>query len=641
MKKIYPSYKLILSRYLLSLLCIYLTQLAFYFLNSSLFQIESVSAFFDILFGCTRYALSSISVYLAPYLLLTLLPIPWKYNKIYRKASDVLYYLANIFMMVVNLVDCGYYRFTFKRLTADITRYLGVGGDFKELIPQFLRDYWQIVIIFVVLLIGFIFVDKLIRRKFKQESLQCSKRWYVIQCSVFVVAVPLLIIAQRGGLQTRPLNLMHASMHASTQNTALVLNTPFTLYRTFGKPTLERKEFFSSDELAKIYNPINTPLKNTWADSLFVSPLEVGKTNIVIIILESFSAEYLNTYNKTGKSYTPFLDSLASKSIVFQGMSNGKKSIDGIPAVLSSLPIMMEESYLTSCYGGNKLGSIASDLAKHGYATAFFHGGYNGTMNFDNYTKKIGFEYYYGKNEYNNDADYDGNWGIYDEPFLQYVVKQMDTISKPFVSALFTLSSHHPYSIPKQHIGRFPKGSMIVHETVGYTDYALKRFFEQAAKTEWYENTLFVITADHSALTSQKEFKTQLGLFKIPMIVFHPGLKQGVISDRIMQQIDVYPTIADLIHLEDDIFCFGHSAFSSEHDFYIYYTNGEYLLLSDGYLSKYKDGYPIELYDTKKDEGLKQDIAGQDKERAKKHQRLTEAIIQQYNGNIISNSTHP
>ena len=322
-------------------------------------------------------------------------------------------------------------------------------------------------------------------------------------------------------------------------------------------------------------------------------------------------------------------------------MSNGKKSIDGIPAVLSSLPIMMEESYLTSCYGENKLGSIASDLAKHGYATAFFHGGYNGTMNFDNYTKKIGFEHYYGKNEYNNDADYDGNWGIYDEPFLQYVVKQMDTISKPFVSALFTLSSHHPYSIPEQHIGRFPKGSMIVHETVGYTDYALKRFFEQASKTKWYDNTLFIITSDHSALTSQKEFKTQLGLFKIPMIVFHPQLTQGVVSDRIMQQIDVYPTIADLIHLEDRIFCFGHSAFSSEYDFYIYYTNGEYLLLSDGYLSKYKEGYPIELYDTKTDEGLKLDIAGKNKERANKHQRLTEAIIQQYNNNIISNSTQP
>ncbi len=646
MKNILSSYRLVLCRYLLSLLCIYITQLAFYFLNSSLFQIDGFWGFFNIFIGCSRYALSSLSVFLAPYLLLCLLPIPIKSNKIYTIASDVLYYLSTVFMVAVNLVDCGYYRFSFKRLTSDITRYLGVGGDFKELIPQFLRDYWQIVLIFIVLMICFIVADRLLRRKFEPkrysgEKTIFSKKWFITQSCVFIVIVPLLIIAQRGGLQTRPLTLMHASMYTSTQNTALVLNTPFTLYRTFGKPALEKKEFFSAEELNNIYTPHTKPQQSIWADSLFVSPLQVGKTNVVIIILESFSAEYLNTYNPSGVSYTPFLDSLAKKSIVFQGISNGKKSIDGVPAILSSLPIMMEESYLTSCYGENSLGTIASDLAKHNYTTAFFHGGYNGTMNFDNYTKKIGFKHYYGKDEYNNNKDYDGNWGIYDEPFLQYMVKQLDTLSKPFATALFTLSSHHPYSIPEQHIGRFPKGSMIVHETVAYTDYALKRFFEEAAKTEWFDNTLFLITADHSALTSQSEFKTQLGIFKIPMIIFHNGLKSNYNSDRIMQQIDIYPTIADLLHLEDNIFCFGQSAFSPKDGFYIYYSNGEYLLLKDNYLSKYKEGYSIELYDVANDQGLKHNIANQNKERATIHQRFTEAIIQQYNNNIISNSTHP
>ena len=145
---------------------------------------------------------------------------------------------------------------------------------------------------------------------------------------------------------------------------------------------------------------------------------------------------------------------------------------------------MMEESYLTSTYGENKLSSIASSLVSKGYSSAFFHGGYNGTMNFDNYTKKVGYRHYYGKNQYNDDRDYDGNWGIYDEPFLQYTVKQLDTISKPFVATVFTLSSHHPYKIPEQHKGSFPKGTMIVHETVGYTDYALKRFFESASKSD-------------------------------------------------------------------------------------------------------------------------------------------------------------
>ena len=360
MKNIPASYKLLIGRYLLSLLFLYLTQTAFYLLNANLFQIDSFGSFFKIFLGCTRYALSSLSVFLAPYLLLCLLPVPVKSKKIYRYAEDIFFYAGNIFMMAVNLIDTGYYRFTFKRLTADITRYLGVGGDFKELIPQFLRDYWQIVVIFIVLLSAFIFADKFLRRRNKDEQKTFTRKSFLTQSMVLIIIVPLLVIAQRGGLQTRPLNLMHASRYASTQNTALVLNTPFTLYRTFGKPTLEKKQFFSQDEANKIYNPHIKPQESIWADELFTTPLQVGKTNIVVIILESFSAEYLKTYNTNGISYTPFLDSLAKQSIVFQGLSNGKKSIDGIPAVLSSLPLMMEESYLTSCYGENELGSIAS-----------------------------------------------------------------------------------------------------------------------------------------------------------------------------------------------------------------------------------------------------------------------------------------
>lgn len=640
MRNIPPSYRLLIERYLLSLLFLYLTQVVFYLLNANLFQIDGFAASLKIFLGCTRYALSSLSVFLAPYLLLCLLPVPIKATKAYTYAENIFFYLGNIFMMVVNLVDTGYYRFTFKRLTADITRYLGVGGDFKELIPQFLRDYWQIVVIFIVLLTAFILTDKLLRKRNEVKRNTFSKKTFLLQSITFLVAIPLLVIAQRGGLQTRPLNLMHASQYANTQNTALVLNTPFTLYRTLGKPTLEKKQFFSQNEADKIYSPHSVPQQNIWADSLFSTPLQVGKTNVVVIILESFSAEYLKTYNTKGTGYTPFLDSLAKQSIVFQGLSNGKKSIDGIPAILSSLPLMMEESYLTSCYGDNELGSIGSLFASHGYSTAFFHGGYNGTMNFDNYTRKVGFKYYYGKNEYNNDKDYDGNWGIYDEPFLQYMVKQLDTLQKPFASALFTLSSHHPYSIPQQHKGRFPKGSMIVHETVGYTDYALKRFFEEASQKDWFANTLFIITADHSALTSQEEFKTQLGLFRIPMIIYHPAIKTPVVSKQIMQQIDIYPTIADLLHLKDDVFCFGRSAFSPLPHYYIYYTNGEYLLLMGDYLSKYKEDFPIELYNVKQDPHLQNDLSAKEPALAKKHKKFTEAIIQQYNNSIIANKTH-
>lgn len=641
MAKKSTHYKQIAYKYFVSLACIYITQLFFYIFNRSLFEIDGAKECFNIFIGCTRYALSSISIFLLPYLLLNLLPLVNQWHKKWFKiTSNTLYLLANIFMMAVNLIDAGYYRFSFKRLTADITRYLGVGGDFNELIPQFLRDYWHIATVFICLLVVLFVVNSLINKKQKPHKEKFSLSLVLKRGIVLIIAIPLLILVQKGGSFSTPLGLMHASQYTTTQNTALVLNTPFTLYRTFGKPSLERKDFYSQSELDKIYSPITSFETHNWGDTLFTSPLEIGKTNVCVIILESFSAEYLKTYNGSQVSYAPFLDSLAQHSLVFQGISNGKKSIDGIPAVISSLPIMMEESYLTSVYGNNEIGSIASTLKKQNYTTVFFHGGYNGTMGFDNFTRKVGYDYYYGMNEYNNDKDYDGNWGIFDEPFLQYCVKQMDTLTKPFHAAFFTLSSHHPYTMPEEHKNKFSKGTLIVHETVSYTDYALRRFFNEASKCDWFENTLFIITSDHSGLTEGKDFKTQLGLFKIPMIVYHPKMKQNIISKQFVQQIDVYPTVIDLLNIENEkIFTFGRSPFSEKDKYYIYYSNGEYLLMIGNYLSKYKQDDSIELFDVEKDKGLKNNIANEQKQITQKHLKFTQAFIQQYNNTIIENKT--
>jgi phosphoglycerol transferase MdoB-like AlkP superfamily enzyme len=327
--------------------------------------------------------------------------------------------------------------------------------------------------------------------------------------------------------------------------------------------------------------------------------------------------------------------------MVFQGLANGKKSIDGIPAVVSSLPLLMEESYITAKYGEDNLGSIASVLKNKGYSTAFFHGGYNGSMNFNVFTKQVGYDYYYGKNEYSNNRDYDGNWGIFDEPFLQYMIKQIDTLKAPFFSTVFTISSHHPYTIPAQHKGKFPKGTMVVHETVGYADYALQKFFEAASKKPWFKNTLFVITADHSSLTQTKSFHTQMGLFRIPVIFYCANLKHGFESPDLAQQIDIMPTIMDLLHYDKPIFSFGRSVFDPKTRFYIYYLNEEYMLTIGNYTSKYREGYPLELYYLPTDEGLKEDISKQKPQISLLHENTTKAIIQQYNNRLINNQLLP
>lgn len=627
---------------MLAILMLVLTQVVFYLINSSLFNVDSLHALMEIKLGFFRYALATTSLYLLPYLLMMLLPITAKQNKYYRLTANFFYVAATEFVMLVSCVDMGYYRFTFKRMTSDIVRYLGIGGDFGELIPQFIRDYWLIVLVFVLLNAVFILLLRWIHRRNRTEEMFYSKKWIIKQSLVAVIVAGCLFLSIRGGFQVRPLNLMQASLYASTQNSALVLNTPFTLYRTFGKEGVEPQNYFDEKTLQTFFSPIYTPQSQTWADTLFTKKPQLGKTNVVLIILESFSAEYFGVYNKgISPSYTPFLDSLARNSIVFQGMANSKKSIDGIPSVIASLPLLMEESYITSKYGENSLGSIASMVDGFGYTTAFFHGGYNGSMNFNVFSKKVGFENYFGMNEYNNKKDYDGNWGIYDEPFLQYMCGKLSTFKQPFLASVFTLSSHHPWKIPPQHKNRFPKGTMIVHETVGYVDYALKRFFESAQKTDWFNNTIFIITTDHSSQTQTKEYRTQMGFFKIPIIIYSPLLKHGVVTNERLQQIDILPTLADLLKVPQKVFSFGRSAFSTKPNYYIYYLNEEYMLTIGDYMSKYRQGYPTELYNIEKDPLLEHNIASENPYITAFHRNMTQAIIQQYNNRLIKNRLTP
>lgn len=619
----------VILKFLLILGLLIITQIAMYLLNLNIFSIDGISDVFSIFLGAIRFGIASIVVFLSPFLLLSLLPIPIRQNKYYRKLYNFFYVLGANIILILNCIDLAYYKFTYKRIAYDFFNYLGVGGDFKELIPQFARDYWHIVLIFIVLNIILDYFRKLIDKKYTSELIVANTKWFVKNSVFSIILIGLFFIGQRGGLQLRPLSIVHSNYYTSTQNTPLVLNTPFTLYRTWGKIGLEQKKYFNNqEEINSYFNPIIAPTSKP--DSLFTTPLEVGKTNVIVIILESFSEEYMN-------GYTPFLSSLAQKSIVFNGYANAKRSIDGVPAILSSLLPLSEESFITSQYGSNNLSSFASLLKPFNYKSSFFHGGYNGSMGFDAFTRNVGYEDYYGRREYNNDKDYDGNWGIFDEPFLQYMVKELDHYKEPFTSAVFTLSSHHPYTIPAKHKGRFPKGTMIVHETVGYADYSLKRFFEQAQTKPWFKNTLFIITADHSAATKEPEYTTLLGKYRIPIIFYHPSLKRGIKIDKNIQQADILPTTMALIGYKKPFISFGKNAFEKGDNPYILFTNDEYMLIEGDYLFKYQDGFDSKLFFLAQDVNAKKDVGKGNIEVFEKMKLKIQALIQEYNNRLIEN----
>lgn len=640
-KGIFTTYKIfpyLLAKYVLAFLILLVTQLVFYFVNAPLFSVASAKDAMMIILGNIHFGISTTAIILVPYFVLNIIPTGLRWKPVYKNISETIYIISVSLMMVANLADTIYFQWTLRRTTGDIFKYLTVGGDMGNLVPQFLSDFWMYVVGFIVLLIVFVILSRQIvlqpRKAYPKSLLKDS--------ILSVLFAGLLVLAIRGGLflQYRPLSPIDACKYASSENTPLVVNTPFSIIRTFSKQSsIEKMSYFVSPYvLENTFTPISYPM-NGGVDTIpSTDTVTDSIKNVVVIVLESFSEEYIGCFNSRGeKSFTPFLDSLVQKSIAYRGMANGKRSIEAIPALLAGMPSLMNEPYITSTYSMNKIEGLPQILKQNGYHTSFFHGAYNGSMNFDSFVKSIGVDEYYGMDEYNNSVDYDGNWGIFDEPFLQFMADKLSEFPQPFFTGVFTLSSHHPYTIPEQHKDRFAKGEIPILETVMYVDYALKKFFEKAATTDWYSNTLFVITADHTAQAMADEYKTDYGMYKIPMILYHPAADTAYRSSHIFQQIDLMPTLIDYLKLNEQSLCFGKSIYQTNGGYHVAYRNGYYQLLKDNHLLRF-NGEKFEIFDIENDPVLVHDIA---KDRNDKNieelKQYLKAIIQQYNNRLIEN----
>jgi len=612
----------------------FLSRIIFYLFNlgyfSNLTSFEALK-----IFGIgIRFDISAILIINAPFILMNIIPFKFRKNKWYQGVANGWFYPINSIGLMVNFIDTIYFRFTLKRTTADILSYLGVGGDFNKLIPQFLSDFWYILLVFIVFITLFIYLSS--RFTFSGSATKQKGgdfRYYFINISLFGLLGTLTVIGIRGGLQLRPISLVTAGKYTSAKNVPLLLNTPFAIVKTYRHESLKTVSFFTKEsDLENIYSPIHTR-----------KPGEMKKLNVMIIILESFSREHIGILNKTLENgryqgFTPFMDSLIRQGLYFDAYANGKTSIQGIPAILSGIPSLMNESFIQSNYAGARYTSIAGLLKSKGYSSAFFHGGTNGTMGFDAYTKLVGFDNYYGRKEYNNEKDYDGKWGIRDEEFFQFTARKMNQLRQPFLVTLFSLSSHHPYFVPGKYANIFRKGHLPIQQSIMYADHSLGEFFHSIRNTSWYPNTLFVITADHTSEGYYPFYKTNVGQVSIPLLFFLPGSDLKGHSTLISQQTDIMPTILNFLGYDRNYLSFGTDLLDtiSPH-FSIFYLSGIYGLIKDRYYLEFDGNSSTNLNDLENDPLQKVNILSRDKKEKKRLELFIKAFIQQYNNRIIEN----
>lgn len=416
---------------------------------------------------------------------------------------------------------------------------------------------------------------------------------------------------------------------------AIVQNTPFCLFLTWDKPVLQKQDFFSVKVLDSIYSPIHLP------DSSLVQK----KMNVVIIIGESLGKETLGFYNKTldngtYKGYTPFLDSLAAHSLVYlNSFANSKISIEGTPSVLASIP-SLQESYTLSFYANNKINSLASCLSAKGYETAYAHAAPNGSLGLNAFAVVAGISKYIGRTEYNNEKDFDGVWGIWDHKFLPFFARQCSELHPPFLATVFSLSSHDPFKLPSDFGGIQDENAPRIFKSIYYLDYSLKLFFQEASKQPWYNNTIFVITGDHTCTRYHEVYQTTLGSFGVPIIFYTPGkqLTPACDSSRVAQQIDIMPTILNYLGYDKPYFAFGKDLLNPRTDnFAIDYIGNSFQMIWDNWVIQFDGTKTKALYNRSSDPLLRINLINKFPEKQNFLEQKIKAIIQQHNNRMIDN----
>ncbi|AHJ97075.1 LTA synthase family protein [Hymenobacter swuensis] len=625
--------RLLVRRFSLLLGVYLLLRAGFFAFNYTTFQDASVAQIALAFWHGFRFDISALLLLNLPFIVLSLVP---SRARAWQRLVRVVWLLLNSLGFALNLIDVEYFRFIGRRTSNEL---LTIGDDVRRQAGQLLLSYWFLLLPFGVLLVGLWLLYPLPKAgaAVAPASSRPRKRAVLVYAGQVLLLGGLLVLGIRGGLQLKPLRTGHAFMQSPPVLGHVALNSTFTFLKSLGYQTLERRAFFSSALLARQALGSSTPAPRPGAP----------RDNVVVLLLESFASEYTGIEND-GQGYTPFFDSLATKGLFFrEHYANGRRSIEALPAVLTGLPSLLESPFITSNFQTDELHGLGEILSREGYATSVFHGAQNGTMGFNTFSGIAGVQQYYGLNEYpggGKSPDFDGHWGISDEPYLQYFARQLSQQPQPFFSTLFTLTSHEPFVVPKPYEGRFPGGTLPIHGVIGYTDFALRQFFKTASRQPWYEHTLFILLADHTSQSDRPDYQNILGNYKTPLLLFHPGRRLPPADvHRITQQADVPATVVDVLGLPTNrqLLPFGYSVFDASTTGRAFFLSGSSLfLVHHDFVTELTADDKIRLYPYQTHQLPTKPLAQPDPVKAQQYGNEVKAAAQLYTDGLLDNSLY-
>ena len=633
----------VLYNLLLAYAVYFIARAVFYLENSALLagSLSTLRHSMELLRGGLVFDTTAILYTNALWVVMVLFPLHLKETRAYHRVCRAVFVAVNTLALALNLGDAVYFRYSMRRTTTTIFHEFANEGNLGDIILTEALGHWYLFALAAAVAWG---LWKAYGAMPQPDRRQLDWRVYTPTALASLLAfAPFCVAGMRGGWtrDVRPITLSNANNYCDKPTeAALVLNTPFALIRTIGKNLFKVVPYYATQrELAAVYTPVHRPHPK--------APFR--RKNVVVIIIESFGREYIGAYNKwleggRYKGYTPFMDSLIARSLTFEhSYCNGRKSIDGMPSVLSGVP-MFVEPYFLSPYSNNEVGGLADCLRGKGYRTMFFHGAKRGSMGFMSFARATKFGAYYGREDFNadrrtnGDREFDGWWGISDEPFLQYMNMKLTDTRQPFMAAVFTLSSHHPFRVPAPYRNVYREEQLPIHKVIRYTDHALKRFFDEARKQPWFANTIFALTSDHTNMSNHAEYQTDLGGFCSPVVFYDPsGEIKPQMRHAIAQQTDIMPTLLGYLNYDRPYVAFGVDLLSTPDSdtWAVNYLNGIYQYVKHGLVLQF-DGQRTKAVYALSDRLMKHNLLGKTGEQPAMEREL-KAIIQQYMERMTEN----
>jgi phosphoglycerol transferase MdoB-like AlkP superfamily enzyme len=603
-------------------------RLVFYCSNHTFFPDYPVGIFSKAMLVGMRSDLQSIAIFFLPFIVLHLLPFKWQNSDVVKYAAKWICLLTAFAVMLISLVETAYFPFSFQRMHAGSFR---LAGD-SPLI-YFLGRFWHLIIILLVM-------SLVLFRLYGTQKMAAipGKRGYLIWLCILV---GIWLLAFTSG-RKRPVMPSDLGLSLPANATILATNTQqhmlFTWYlnKFRNRHMLERKDYMTDAEADRLYSIFHYP----------ESDRSFKPYNVVIFVLESFSRSYLEP-GHPNKAFSPFLDSLRSESLVCSNaFANASISLGGLTAIMGGIPPVTAASHMESPYTHNFIEPFFQLLNQRGYHTTFFYGGSDDHFGFKRMSRQLGFKGYYSGEDLNEKRLHDGVWGIYDGPFFAYAEEKISGKEPPFASVIFNLSSHFPYRIPKEYADKLPKGTLNSHQSIAYVDLCLKQFFDAARKRDWFDNTIFVFVADHWS----KEDNAQKGegpyRYTIPLMIYLPDGSVCGVQDRVVDQLSVIPTLADIMNFPDPYMSFGSSLLNTSKTAYSYGLlefPHLYHIISDSFTLQYDEKHDqvAGLYAYREHGGMKRNLADSLPQISRIMERQLKAFIQVHHNRMLDNQLVP